>query len=130
MSHRAPSDESRLGFTVVEWGTTGKGPLSTRPAQRRAAGVVKPRLPREPELEMALPQPYRDHVKTLGLTLVMDNTLRRIRAGSRAYPSRVRPAQGRGLVADDGEHLSETGADALDDLDRCLGGAYPPSLLE
>lgn len=88
-------------------------------------------LPTEPELEGALPSSYQDKVKRLGLSLVSDNTLRRIRVGATTYPSRVGPLIERNLIAEDGAGLTDMGLKSLRMLDERLPiDGYPSRLLD
>jgi hypothetical protein len=90
---------------------------------------VRP-LPHEIELARLLPPKYQEKVARIGLTLVMDNTLRRVKGRMSTYPSRVAPAIKRGLIEEDGLSLAEPGKNAIRMLDRVIGErGYPQEAL-
>lgn len=122
---------SPSSFAIAEWsvsGSAGPRPAATVKPSKPAAGSR--RHSREKELREALPARYEEKVKRLGLTLVSDNTLRRIRAGSSAYPSRVAPLVRRNLIATGGTSLTEQGARSIEMLEPLLpADGYPDELL-
>ena len=82
-------------------------------------------------MEGALPGSYQDKVKRLGLSLVADNTLRRIQVAATTYPSRVGPLVERNLIVEGGAGLTEMGLKSLRMLDERLPiDGYPSRLLE
>lgn len=128
-------------FGIVEWTFSNpvvaeearlcglNAELTRRQARPSPARETQSKRPLEPELATVLDPAYQEAVRTEGLSLVMDNSLRRIHLGRRTWPSRTLALVRRGLATDE-QALTPAGIEVLNRLDRKLEEVrYPDAFL-